>query len=81
MRFTVLLLLPDYVCDELGGNYGQSTLLVHVAADDVPRALAAAQTWAVERFPAAEADDFYPLFATPGWHDNLVVRGAPETDP
>lgn len=77
MKFTVLLLVPDYICDELQGTYGQTTLLCHVVAENVVQALAYARNQAVAEFPAAESDDFYPLFTAAGHQDNLVLWGEP----
>lgn len=81
MKYTVLLLRPDYVAD----NFGQDTFLAHV---DEPSVEAAEHAGRVEAYTAdqspdeREADDldekfedYHVLFVAEGWLDDLASGG------
>ncbi|MCK9382926.1 MAG: hypothetical protein M0P95_17925 [Sulfuritalea sp.] len=67
MKYTVLLLLPDYAAD----NYGQDTCLSHVDARTVEDAVIRAQDEASNNGHTAAADDFHPLLVLRGHHDDI----------
>ena len=64
-RYTVLLLLPDFVAD----TYGIDTYTAHVVAHDPCRAVRVAQVDAATEHHDynPDPDDFHPLFTTDGW--------------
>jgi len=70
VKYSVLLLRPDYVADD----YGQDTYMAHVWGTSVDQAIERAQK------EAAEADkdeddcwvDYYPLLVTRGHIDDLA---------
>lgn len=69
MKFSVLLLLPDYIAS----NFGQDTKLMWVEAESPSLAAYIAQheTALAEEQSAAEAEDFHPLLVLHGWHDDV----------
>ena len=70
MKYSVLLLYPDYLADA----YGQETYLAWVKADDVKKAQRKAQVEALRAQPYKEgirADDFFVLFVAEGHLKNL----------
>ena len=70
MKYTVLLLYPDY----LAHNYGEDTYAEHVEAIDPQAAVEAAQSSASALFgdDNTDADDFTPLLVVAGHHDDLT---------
>jgi hypothetical protein len=67
MKYTVLLLYPDYVAD----TFGHETYLAHVEAEDTKEAIDLAQQ-EIANTIHAERQDFYPLLVVYGWHDDLI---------
>ena len=68
MKFTVLLLYPDY----LANNYGEDTYLAHVEAVSPADAAEKAQNQAVkDTFEEDSAEDFLPLFIAYGFLDDV----------
>ena len=75
MKFTVLLLYPDYIAD----TFGHDTYLAHVEAATETDAVLAAQTEAdaslakSENTPGPEMDivHFHVLAVFYGWHDDM----------
>lgn len=77
MKYTVLILRPDYVAD----NYGQDTFLSHVDEPSVEAAEHAARVEALtaDQLPSERDaedlpesfDDYYVLLVVEGWHDDL----------
>lgn len=84
MRYTVLLLRPDYTT----ADYGEDTYMAHVEADGVPAAIEVAQLEAVEcdfegiydegadpdDFPSVRLGHYLPLLVIEG-HHNDARRG------
>lgn len=76
MKYTVLLLRPDYVAS----NFGQDTYLAWVEADDVATAQTLAQREAYRSDvplgddESANHSDYYVLFVAEGHVDNLAVE-------
>jgi hypothetical protein len=66
-KFTVLLLVPDY----LAQTYGQDTFFTCVSAPGAQQAIAKAQFEANEKHEVADVGDFFPLFVTEGEHRNI----------
>lgn len=68
-RYTVLLLLPDYLASE----FGHDTHLVWTKAKNRASAIREAQKFAAKESEALEAspDDYHPLFVCYGHQDNL----------
>jgi hypothetical protein len=62
MKYTVLLLRPDYVAD----TFGQDTFCAHVEGDTAEAALAAARAEACEADGQDDPEDYYCLFCTDG---------------
>lgn len=69
MKFSVLLLIPDYAAD----NFGQDVDLNHVEADNAQQAVLVAQAFACDTYdqPAQDSVDFHPLLVLHGWHDDV----------
>lgn len=73
MKFSVLLLIPDYAAD----NFGQDVDLNHVEADNAQQAVLVAQAFAFTHlgagaaFDESEREDFHPLLVLHGWHDDV----------
>lgn len=73
MKYTVLLLYPDYIATD----YVQETWLAHVTATDPTGAILFAQLDACENQEDYEIDDpndWYTLFVCEGHHDDLTRR-------
>ncbi len=71
MKFSVLLLYPDYLAE----TFGHDTYYAQVTGADVPAAIHAAQAQAVDG-QQGECDpaDFFPLLVVDGWHTDLAVQ-------
>ena len=71
MKFSVLLLIPDYAAD----NFGQDTVFDHFEAVDAAQAVRAAQAWTYSgignAFPESAPEDFHCLLVLYGWHDDV----------
>ena len=67
MKYTVLLLRPDYIASD----YGQDTYLAWVEADDVAEAQVLAQLEAAEADREKEPSDYYTLFVAAGHLNDL----------
>jgi len=72
MKYTVLLLRPDYVAD----GFGQDTYLAHVTARSPKGAIASArkQVWKADDIDDVTSEDYYPLITLEGCHDDLTPR-------
>jgi len=70
MKFSVLLLYPDY----LATQYGEETYFTQVTAAIVEEAAKTAQAEAVEgQLCECNPDDFAVLLVIKGWHSDLSV--------
>ena len=67
MKYTVILLYPDYMAT----NYGQDIYATHQEASNAELAVLMAQESAANLYEA-EPEDFYPLFVVAGHHDDLT---------
>lgn len=68
MKFSVLLLYPDY----LATQYGEETYFTHVGAATVAEATQAARAEAVDgQQCSCDPADFVPLLVVKGWHKDL----------
>jgi hypothetical protein len=67
VKYTVILLLPDYVADV----FGQDTYLAHVDAPNAPRAVALGQHEACAADGNDVVTDYYPLAVFAGHLDDL----------
>ena len=69
MKFSVLLLLPDYIAE----NFGQETFFDHFEADTAQQAVLVAQAFACDTYDqhAQDSIDFFPLLVIHGWHDDV----------
>lgn len=67
MKYTVLLLRPDYVASD----FGQDTYLAHVEAGSVAEAQVLAQLEAAEADREEEPTDYYTLFVAAGHLNDL----------
>lgn len=67
MKYTVLLLRPDYIASD----YGQDTYLAWVEADDVAEAQVLAQLEAAEADREKEPSGYYTLFVAAGHLNDL----------
>lgn len=73
MKYTVLLLRPDYIADA----FGQDTYLAHVEAVDPEEAVEVAQREASDADSDKgfeDLDDYYPLITLIGHHEDLTLR-------
>ena len=71
--YTVLLLRPEYVCDN-PWDAVESTFLAQVLAKDPKSAVAYAQQEAVTADSTkdiSDGGDYTPLFVTPGTHNDV----------
>jgi hypothetical protein len=68
MKFTVLLLRPDYGT----GDYGHDTWASHVEADTPGGAVVSAQEEAAQADDCDSPDDYYPLFVAEGHLQDLT---------
>ena len=66
-KYTVLLLLPDYVA----ATYGQDTFFTCVPAAGVGQAIAKAQCEAAEKNNVTDLGDFFPLCVIEEEHQNI----------
>jgi hypothetical protein len=66
-KFTVLLLVPDY----LAQTYGQDTFFTCVPATGPKQAIAKARFEAAAKRDVADPDDFFPLCVIEGEHRNI----------
>lgn len=71
MKYTVLLLRPDYIASD----YGQDTYLAWVEADDVAEAQVLAQREAYQSDVPPDDDDYDESANRPDYHVLLVVEG------
>lgn len=67
MKYSVLLLYPDYLAD----NFGQETYFEHVEQPTIADAIKSAQEFVANEFDNAQPDDFHPLLVLHGWHDDV----------
>lgn len=70
MKFSVLLLYPDYVADD----FGSDTFFTHVEQPTIADAIKSAQEDAasqVEQEPPSDPNDWFPLLVLYGWHDDV----------
>lgn len=70
MKYTVLLLRPDYVAS----NFGQDTYLAHVDEPSVEAAVHTAKVRAADADGLENFSDYYPLVTLTGHHDDLTIR-------
>ena len=74
MKFSILLLYPDYLSD------GGETIFAHVVASDVEAAVATAKLEAAKAQKLDDADlnqtaaDFRLLLALEGWRNDLSIN-------
>lgn len=71
MKYTVLLLRPDYIASD----YGQDTYLAWVEADDVATAQVLAQREAYQADVPPDDDDYDESAHRPDYHVLIVVEG------
>lgn len=71
-KYTVLLLLPDYMAE----TFGHDTYLSHVSAADAEAAVATAKKVAAEEFSVDDGDDFHVLLVAAGWVEDLAPQEA-----
>jgi hypothetical protein len=74
MKYTVLLLVPDY----LSSNYGHEAYLAFVEAASPAEAIELAQEEANSRHAEGREQDFHPLYVCEGHHED-VKGDEPET--
>ena len=72
MKYTVILLRPDY----MAGNFGQDTYMDHVEAPDAISAVQEARTGAINADYGDDAyealpGDYFVLAVFAGWHDEV----------
>jgi hypothetical protein len=65
MNFTVVLLVPDYLCED--APYGQDVVITQVSADNPAEAFTKAQQQAGEMFED-DGDKFALCVTFDGWH-------------
>lgn len=69
MKYSVLLLRPDYAANP----YGTDTYLAHVEGHDAAAAVRVAQAEMVSVDDAnGNPGDYHPLVTIEGWHDDLT---------
>lgn len=67
MKFSVLLLYPDYITS----NFGQETYFTHVDQPTVGDAIRSAQEDAANEYDQPAPEDWFPLLVLHGWHDDI----------
>ncbi len=67
MKYTVLLLYPDYMAE----TFGQETYMTTVTADNVTQAKRLAQEEVAAENKAENPDDFLVLCVLAGEHDDI----------
>ena len=68
MKFSVLLLYPDYMAE----MFGQDTVFTYVDEPIVEDAIKAAQEDVANSSQEdPRPEDFYPLLVLHGWHDDV----------
>lgn len=72
MKFSVLLLYPDYIADDFGSETWWGFFDCESPVDAIHEAQATLAE-AHKEHEQCEPDDFYPLLVIHGWHDD--VRG------
>jgi len=70
MKYTVLLMRPDYVAD----RFGEDTYLAFVTARSPTLAIKAArlEVLRADDIAAVNREDYHPLFTLNGWHNDIT---------
>ena len=70
LKFTVLLLYPDYLAE----TFGHATYMTSVTADNVTQAKKLAQEEGAAKNKVENPDDFFVLCVIAGEHDDIKDR-------